>query len=50
MLEASIRSVTVTVLWKEGKSEKQFSVTQFVTHPQEAPPELDGGADADGGS
>lgn len=35
MLEASIRKVTVTVQWKEGKNDKDFSVTQYVTDPQE---------------
>ena len=35
MLEASIRKVTVTVQWKEGKNDKEFSVTQYVTDPQE---------------
>jgi len=35
MLEASIRKITVTVNWKEGKNDKDFSVTQYVTDPQE---------------
>lgn len=35
MLEASIRKVTVSVLWKEGRSERDFSVTQYVTNPQQ---------------
>lgn len=35
MLEASIRKITVTVQWKEGNSDKDFSVTQYVTDPQE---------------
>jgi hypothetical protein len=35
MLEASIRKVTVTVAWAEGSSEKDFSVTQYVTDPQQ---------------
>ncbi|HEY6727313.1 MAG TPA: prepilin-type N-terminal cleavage/methylation domain-containing protein [Polyangiaceae bacterium] len=35
MLEASIRKVTVTVHWKEGTNDKDFSVTQYVTDPQE---------------
>jgi general secretion pathway protein I len=48
MLEASIRKVTVTVQWKEGSRDKEFNLTQFVTHPQQPPPELDGGL-ADGG-
>lgn len=46
MLEASIRKVTVTVKWKEGSNDKDFSVTQYVTDPQqggllEATPEQD---------
>lgn len=44
MLEASIRKVTVIVRWKEGSREKDFSLTQYVTNPQQ------GGLDlADGG-
>lgn len=35
MLEASIRKITVTVQWKEGSSEKDLSVTQYVTDPQQ---------------
>lgn len=35
MLEASIRKITVTVQWKEGKNDKDLSVTQYVTDPQE---------------
>jgi general secretion pathway protein I len=35
MLEASIRKITVTVRWPEGSSEKDFSVIQYVTDPQE---------------
>ena len=35
MLEASIRKITVTVKWPEGSSEKELSVTQYVTDPQE---------------
>ncbi len=35
MLEASIRRVTVKVLWKEGERERELEVTQFVTRPQE---------------
>jgi general secretion pathway protein I len=43
MLEASIRKVTVTVTWKEGIREKQLTITQYVTDPQQ------GGMDGDGG-
>lgn len=35
MLEASIRKVTVTVHWKEGKNDRDFEVTQYVTNPQQ---------------
>ena len=35
MLEASIRKVTVTVTWHEGKRERQLSVTQYLTRPQQ---------------
>lgn len=34
MLEASIRRVTVRVVWKEGNRERDFSVVQFVTDPR----------------
>jgi hypothetical protein len=33
MLEASIRKVTVIVKWKEGSSDRDFSIVQFVTDP-----------------
>jgi general secretion pathway protein I len=33
MLEASIRKVTVTVLWKEGINERDLAITQYVTNP-----------------
>lgn len=35
MLEASIRKVTVSVLWDEGKNERDLSVTQYITDPQQ---------------
>lgn len=35
MLEASIRKVTVSVLWKEGSRERDVTVTEFVTNPQQ---------------
>jgi general secretion pathway protein I len=35
MLEASIRKITVTVRWKEGESDRDLSVTQYVTSPQQ---------------
>jgi general secretion pathway protein I len=44
MLEASIRKVTVIVKWKEGSNERDFSVTQYVTDPQQGGLEADAGA------
>ena len=35
MLEASIRKVTVTVNWTEGNNERDLSITQYVTNPQQ---------------
>jgi general secretion pathway protein I len=35
MLEASIRKVTVRVIWMEGKTERDLSVTQYLTNPQQ---------------
>jgi general secretion pathway protein I len=35
MLEASIRRVTVKVMWKEGLRPRDLQVTQFLTRPQE---------------
>lgn len=35
MLEASIRKVTVTVLWREGVNQREYSITQYVTNPQQ---------------
>lgn len=35
MLEASIRKVTVVVHWNEGSNERELSVTQYVTNPQQ---------------
>jgi len=34
MLEASIRKVSVQVLWSEGRKEKNFSVVQYLTDPR----------------
>jgi len=49
MLEASIRKVTVTVGWKEGKLDKKLSVVQYVTDPRQG--EIDPAlADLDGGT
>lgn len=35
MLEASIRKVTVDVIWKEGKNRRNMSVVQYITSPQQ---------------
>ena len=35
MLEASIRKVTVKVVWSEGSIERDLSVTQYITNPQQ---------------
>jgi general secretion pathway protein I len=35
MLEASIRKVTVKVVWSEGSIERDISVTQYLTNPQQ---------------
>jgi general secretion pathway protein I len=35
MLEASIRKVTVRVVWPEGKIERELSITQYITNPQQ---------------
>jgi hypothetical protein len=35
MLEASIRKVTVRVVWSEGKIEREISITQYITNPQQ---------------
>lgn len=35
MLEASIRKVTVTVRWREGRKEQELTAVQFVTNPLE---------------
>ncbi|HVZ33263.1 MAG TPA: type II secretion system protein [Polyangiaceae bacterium] len=35
MLEASIRKVTVQVIWLEGSIERNISVTQYLTNPQQ---------------
>ncbi len=39
MLEASIRKLTVTVTWKEGKNERSLKIVQYVTDPRQG--ELD---------
>ena len=35
MLEASIRRVTLTVTWREGKRDRDLVVVQFLTRPQQ---------------
>ncbi len=35
MLEASIRKITVSVHWREGKQDREFAVTQYVTNPMQ---------------
>jgi hypothetical protein len=35
MLEASIRKVTVQVVWKDGSAERDLTVTQYLTNPQQ---------------
>jgi general secretion pathway protein I len=35
MLEASIRKVTVRVIWSEGSTERDITVTQYLTNPQQ---------------
>jgi general secretion pathway protein I len=43
MLEASIRKVTLRVKWKEGVRERDVLITQYVTDPQQAGMNSDGG-------
>jgi general secretion pathway protein I len=56
MLEASIRKVTVRVIWSEGKTERDLSVTQYLTNPQqggffaEDESQMDPGASGTGGA
>jgi general secretion pathway protein I len=35
MFEASIRRVSVSVKWKEGKSDRTFDIAQYLTNPQQ---------------
>jgi general secretion pathway protein I len=44
MLEASIRKVVVSVKWKEGGAERDLSITQYVTDPQQGELSPDAGA------
>jgi general secretion pathway protein I len=34
MLEASIRKLTVSVIWKDGSKDRDVTITEFVTNPQ----------------
>jgi general secretion pathway protein I len=36
LLESAIRRVTVVVRWKEGKIDRDFTVTEYVTNPSRA--------------
>jgi general secretion pathway protein I len=36
LLESAIRRMTVTVHWKEGSTERDFTLTQYVTNPSRA--------------
>ena len=35
MLEASLRKVTVSVLWKEGRKERDLTAVQYVASPMQ---------------
>ncbi len=48
MLEASIRRVTVSVVWKEGKNRRELSAVQFVTNPQQGGLDPDAAAGLEG--
>lgn len=51
MLEASIRKVTVQVLWKDGATERDLTVTQYLTNPQQGGLlSVDEGAGGSGGA
>ena len=41
LLEASIRRVTVNVVWNEGSNERKIVLVQFVTNPQKGLPPID---------
>jgi len=52
MLEASIRKVTVTVRWREGSSERELAVSQYLTNPQQGgflTDDSEGGEEDEGG-
>ncbi|HEY4159015.1 MAG TPA: type II secretion system protein [Polyangiaceae bacterium] len=53
MLEASIRKLTVTVQYKEGKTPRELSASQYVTNPQQGqldPFAMEGGVPPGGGT
>jgi general secretion pathway protein I len=52
LLESAIRRMTVTIRWKEGLTEREFTLTQYVTNPSRAgllASMLDAGVTAEGG-
>jgi len=49
MLEASIRKVTVSVIWFEGRKERRFEVIQYLTNPLEGNLSPNAAADAAAG-
>ncbi len=36
VLESAIRRITVVVRWKEGATDREFTLTQYVTNPSRA--------------
>ncbi len=44
MLEASIRRVTVSVKWREGINERDFTVVEYVTNPTQGLPPMASGS------
>ena len=51
LLESAIRRITVIVRWKEGKTNRDFTITEYVTNPSRAgllAGMLDAGAQPDG--
>jgi len=49
MLEASIRKVTVTITWKEGKNARDLQVVQYLTDPRQGEIDPNAPTDVDGG-
>ncbi len=53
LLESAIRRITVVIRWKEGRTDREFRLTQYVTNPSRAgllAGMLDAGAIPDGGA